>query len=214
VLSSVPMSDAYLQQVSNSLELLIQARVQTEVQKRLAEMPDPHPPTPPANPIQPLSPAYKGALSRKAAMEYLSIGSTKLWQLEKTGKIRTTVYGTYPVDSLNKHLDMETKGESNRPPEMVEQAQPTTGRTGLTAEAQEILEELRGEIRRQSSPWADRQAAADYCNCDVTFVDQAANEGKVKRYWKGADPIFKKKDLDKWLETNPTPEKRRGRKAK
>lgn len=84
----------------------------------------------------------------------------------------------------------------------------------MTAEAAEILEQLLFEIRRQSSPWAGRQAAAAYCDCDVTFIDQAANEGRIKRYWKGSDPVFKKVDLDKWLETNPKPLKRRGRKSK
>lgn len=55
-------------------------------------------------PIQPIQIISKGALSRKAAMEYLSIGSTKLWRLEKMGAIKVTVYGTYPVEFLNEHL--------------------------------------------------------------------------------------------------------------
>jgi hypothetical protein len=49
----------------------------------------------------------QGALSRKGAMKYLSVGSTTLNTLRSMDKIRVTSYGTYPLASLNEHLRQE-----------------------------------------------------------------------------------------------------------
>lgn len=84
----------------------------------------------------------------------------------------------------------------------------------MTTEAAIILDEIKLALNRIHSPWAGRRSAAAYCDCEQGIIDAAANRGDIKRYWAGSDPRFKKVDLDKWLENNPEPKRRRGRKAK
>lgn len=70
----------------------------------------------------------------------------------------------------------------------------------MTDETAIVLEELQAEIQRSKSPWAGRKQAANYCDCSTMTIDRAANRGEIKRYWRGSDPIFKKKELDTWIE--------------
>lgn len=72
----------------------------------------------------------------------------------------------------------------------------------------EIMAGIRHELEKSSSPWCNRAGAAAYLSCSMTTIDQAANEGKVKRYFREGTPMFKKADLDKWVETSPMPQKR------
>lgn len=83
----------------------------------------------------------------------------------------------------------------------------------MTTEAATILDEIKQVLQRAQSPWAGRQQAAAHCDCEAHLIDAAANRGEIKRYWAGSDPRFKKVDLDKWLENNPQPKRKRGRKA-
>lgn len=75
----------------------------------------------------------------------------------------------------------------------------------MTAEAEIILQEIRGELRKLTSPWMNRQDAAAYCagRSPIT-IDRAADAGKIKRYYPGGDglPAFKRKELDAWMEGN------------
>jgi len=82
----------------------------------------------------------------------------------------------------------------------------------LPMDAAVILESLRDELARQSSPWVNRRAAAAYALCSERFIDEAADRGLLKRYWLGALPRFKKSDLDKLIEKSAAPALRRGRK--
>ena len=73
----------------------------------------------------------------------------------------------------------------------------------MTEEVAFILEELKREVRKANSPWLSRQSAADYCGgCNPVTIDRAANAGHIKRYFRGGDglPVFKRKELDAWME--------------
>ena len=54
----------------------------------------------------------KGALSRQEAARYLGIGTTKLWLLTASGKVKRTSYGTYPVTELDRHLAEELEANN------------------------------------------------------------------------------------------------------
>lgn len=54
--------------------------------------------------VVPITQLHRGALYRKEAAKYLSIGLSKLDELVAAGKIKKTSYATYPVESLNNHL--------------------------------------------------------------------------------------------------------------
>ena len=75
------------------------------------------------------------------------------------------------------------------------------------------IEQIKTEIRRQYSPWADRKSAADYCQCSVAEIDKAANTGTIKRFFREKTPMFKKsghpKSLDAWIEQGQIPMSRR-----
>lgn len=66
------------------------------------------------NPIECFEPGVRGALKWREAMLYLGIGETKLWRLAATGQIVKTSYNTYPVTSLNAHLERETARHRRR----------------------------------------------------------------------------------------------------
>lgn len=70
----------------------------------------------------------------------------------------------------------------------------------MIAEAQEILEELKREIHRANSPWLNRKNAALYADRSVMTIDKWANEGRIKRYKKTGDPLFKKTEIDACIE--------------
>lgn len=76
----------------------------------------------------------------------------------------------------------------------------------MTAET--ILQELQTAIERTKSPWAGRSQAAAYCDCSATEIDKAANSGAIPRHWRESSPIFKKSDLDKWIEGGQIPASR------
>lgn len=59
--------------------------------------------------LVPLQPMYRGALSAKDASVYLGRSIKTLDRLRQRGKICRTSYGTYPVISLNAHLESEVK---------------------------------------------------------------------------------------------------------
>lgn len=86
----------------------------------------------------------------------------------------------------------------------------------MTAEAMEILEELREETRRSLSPWRDIRGAAAHLSLSEAMIVKLANSGKLKRqYIDGTTcPRFRVADLDALLSTDYRPEHRRGRKAK
>lgn len=46
----------------------------------------------------------RGALNRREAAKYLSIGLTKLGILVGLGEVQKTPYDTYPVEALNEYL--------------------------------------------------------------------------------------------------------------
>jgi len=75
----------------------------------------------------------------------------------------------------------------------------------VTQEAEIILFELRKEMARQASPWAGRESAAEYCDCSASKIDRAANRGDIKRYKNNGSPVFKKKELDAWIERGKKP---------
>ena len=77
--------------------------------------------------------------------------------------------------------------------------------------ASEYLETIRESVLRASSPWCDRAGAGAYCSCSISEIDAAANRGEIKRYWRHHTPMFKKADLDKWIENSPIPATRVGR---
>lgn len=72
----------------------------------------------------------------------------------------------------------------------------------------ELMAEIRHEIQKSASPWCDRAGAAAHCCCSVTSIDKAANEGKIKRRFRDSSPMFRKTDLDKWIESSPAPASR------
>lgn len=70
----------------------------------------------------------------------------------------------------------------------------------MTAEVAELAEVVRREIRKAQTPWCDRKAAAEYCNCGTTTIDTARRCGFIKDYGSPDMPRFKKKNLDAWIE--------------
>lgn len=53
---------------------------------------------------------------------------------------------------------------------------------------------------RAQSPWCDRVAAGHYCHCSASEIDKQANAGEFRRYYRGGTPMFKKSELDAWIE--------------
>lgn len=58
-------------------------------------------------------PSPRLALTRTEAAKALGVCERTVWRLASTGEIARTSYGTYPVASLQAHLEAETK-KSNR----------------------------------------------------------------------------------------------------
>jgi hypothetical protein len=48
-------------------------------------------------------------------------------------------------------------------------------------------------------------------NIILTSYTWAANKGEIRRYWRPGTPMFKKADLDRWIENGPMPAKRLSR---
>lgn len=71
----------------------------------------------------------------------------------------------------------------------------------------ELKSELRQEMRSNASPWVDRKGAAAYCLCSVQLIDKCRATGDIQTYWRAETPMFKKADLDAWIENGkqPTP---------
>lgn len=49
----------------------------------------------------------KGALTKTEAAIYLGCSEQTIWKLHGMGQIVKTSYGTYPISSLNDHLEAE-----------------------------------------------------------------------------------------------------------
>lgn len=54
-------------------------------------------------------PSPRLALTKAEAAKALGVGLKKVWELASTEQIIRTSYGTYPVASLNAHLEAEMK---------------------------------------------------------------------------------------------------------
>ena len=59
-----------------------------------------------------------------------------------------------------------------------------------------LVEGHASAVRQAMSPWADRQAAADYALCSTAEIDRAADADIIKRHFRGSAPLFEKSDLD------------------
>lgn len=59
--------------------------------------------------LVPLQPMFRGALNRTDAAIYLGVCKGTVTALQQKGRIQKTSYGTYPVISLNAHLESEVK---------------------------------------------------------------------------------------------------------
>lgn len=75
-----------------------------------------------------------------------------------------------------------------------------------------VFDEIKDWIGKAQSPWVDRLGAAAYISCSVATVDGLVRTGKLKAYWLGSSPRFKKSDIDALVESaeRPSPEHRRG----
>ncbi len=70
----------------------------------------------------------------------------------------------------------------------------------MTAEAAEILQELKAHQERLASPWCGRRGAAAYCDCSTSLIDREAAAGRIPVHGGLGDPRFKKSDLDRWIQ--------------
>jgi len=80
---------------------------------------------------------------------------------------------------------------------------------------QKEMESFRRDLQRKLSPWLTQKEAAIYVGCSEDEVRRAANEGKIKRFFRNNTPMFKKSDhegsLDAWIDNAPMPESRKKR---
>lgn len=65
--------------------------------------------------------------------------------------------------------------------------------------AQVAQVQVRAQLR-SVSPWCDREAAAAHAHCSVREIDRAADEGIIKRYFRGSAPMFKRAEIDQAIE--------------
>lgn len=56
----------------------------------------------------------RGALSPTEAAVYLGVCEKTVWTLEKRKEIKKTSYGTFPLASLNAHLERESEAKGKR----------------------------------------------------------------------------------------------------
>lgn len=59
-----------------------------------------------------------------------------------------------------------------------------------------IAKALRAATQEANSPWLDRAGAAGHCRCSVREIDRATASGVIKRYERGATPLYLKSELD------------------
>lgn len=62
--------------------------------------------------------------------------------------------------------------------------------------AAELLPAFEMAVVKAMSPWRDREGAAAYACCSVAEIDRAANEGIIKRHFRGRVPMFRTNELD------------------
>lgn len=63
---------------------------------------------------------------------------------------------------------------------------------------------------RAKSPWANRLEAAEYAGeVGVAALDQAANDGLIRRYQIGGRTVFKKSEIDEAIESGKWPKHKR-----
>lgn len=70
----------------------------------------------------------------------------------------------------------------------------------MTAEAAEILQDIRDHLERVASPWKNRRAAAVYCGCKPATIDRARAQGKIRARKGTGVPVFHRDELDAWVE--------------
>lgn len=71
----------------------------------------------------------------------------------------------------------------------------------MTFQVLEIVEELKQELRRQSSPWRTTREAAEYCRRGIAWIRWQTNKGLLKAH-KAAPhdhPVYHTDDLDALL---------------
>lgn len=59
-----------------------------------------------------------------------------------------------------------------------------------------VYKALQRSITAAQSPWLDRHEAAAHCRCGVSEIDRAAASGVIRRFLRGATPLFSKTDLN------------------
>lgn len=93
------MDDEEVEQLARAIATILRPIIEREAQRRPAiqDVPTPAPTK------------AKGALTREEAAKYLGTSVTTIWRLKSTGQIACTSYGTYPVVSLDAHLQREVE---------------------------------------------------------------------------------------------------------